>query len=216
MSGQGAGRFITVEGLEGAGKSTCLEHVAERVRDAGHAVVVTREPGGTKLGEAIRELLLAPISEPICADAETLLMFTARAQHIDRVIRPALKDGDWVVCDRFTDATSAYQGGGRKLGEHRIAVLEQWVQGGLRPDLTLSLDVPPAEGLARAARRSEPDRFERERGGFFERTREAYLERLRAAPERMRRIDAQATVASVRAAIEAELAPLLASSEPSR
>jgi dTMP kinase len=209
MTASAKARFITIEGLEGAGKSTCLEHVAKRVRSAGHEVVVTREPGGTGLGEAIRELLLSPAREPIATDAETLLMFAARAQHLAQVIRPALARGAWVICDRFTDATYAYQGGGRGVAEERIAALENWVQGQLRPDLTLFLDVPPATGLARAARRSEPDRFERERLDFFERTRGAYLARLQAAPDRIRRIDAGLGVDAVQAGIDAELAPWL-------
>lgn len=207
-------RFITIEGLEGAGKSTCIEYVAERLRAWGCRVVVTREPGGTGLGEAIRDLLLGGRGEGMTPDAETLLLFAARAQHVAGVIRPALARGDWVVCDRFTDATYAYQGGGRGLGAERIAPLEQWVQGTLRPDLTLFLDVPPAQGLARAARRSNPDRFERERVEFFDRARAAYLARLGAEPGRIARIDAAANVAAVRADIDVALRRIAPEVEP--
>lgn len=196
------GRFISIEGLEGAGKSTCMRHLVSRIEVSGHSVVTTREPGGTVLGEQIRELLIGPVHENMDARAETLLVFAARAQHLAEVIEPALMAGRWVVCDRFTDATYAYQGGGRELGSGRVAVLEDWVQGPLRPDLTLFLDVEPAQGLARAARRSEPDRFEREQREFFERTRAAYLRRLEDDPRRVRRIDAGSEPAAVRRAID--------------
>lgn len=199
------GRFITIEGLEGAGKTTSIDFVAEWLRTRGVEPLLTREPGGTELGEAVRCLLLDHRHGGMASTTEALLVFAARAEHLARVIEPALRDGRWVICDRFTDATYAYQGGGRGLGADRVAVLEDWTQGPLRPDLTLFLDVPVAEGLARAAGRSAPDRFESERSGFFERARAAYLERCEAEPERMRRIDAAGDVESVRARLERHL-----------
>lgn len=186
----GRGRFITVEGGEGAGKSTCLDFLRRHLEAAGRSVVVTREPGGTPLAEAIRELLLGQRGTGMADDSELLLVFAARADHLARVIRPALERGDWVLSDRFTDATYAYQGGGRGLDPARIALLEQFVQGDLRPDLTLLLDLPVATGLARAAgRATAPDRFEQEAASFFERVRAAYRERAAAEPERFRIID---------------------------
>lgn len=199
------GRFITVEGLEGAGKTTALAGIAGWIEDRGQRVRQTREPGGTVLGESIRELLLGHRAEGMSARAETLLIFAARAEHLERVIRPALAAGEWVVCDRFTDATYAYQGGGRGLGQEAVRMLEDWTQGPLRPDLTLFLDVPVATGRARAAGRSAPDRFETEREAFFERARATYLERCAAEPERLRRIDATAPPPVVRRAIASVL-----------
>ncbi len=185
------GRFITVEGGEGAGKSTCLEFLRDHLEAAGRRVVMTREPGGTPLAERIRELLLGHHAGGMADDCELLLVFAARADHLARVIRPALARGDWVLSDRFTDATYAYQGGGRGLDVARITQLEALVQGDLRPDLTLLLDLPVAAGLARAAGRAEaPDRFESEAAGFFERVRAAYLERAAREPERFRVVDA--------------------------
>lgn len=146
------GYFITLEGIEGVGKTTNLQYIRRRLETAGREVVVTREPGGTPLGESIRELLLAPRAEPMAAMAELLLMFAARAQHLAEVIEPALARGAWVLCDRFTDATFAYQGGGRQLDEAPLATLETLVQGTRRPDLTLLLDLPVTTGLARAGR----------------------------------------------------------------
>jgi len=183
-------RFITLEGGEGAGKSTMLAFIEKWLADHGHRVLVTREPGGTELGERVRELLLHRHELDISADAETLLMFAARAEHLARVIRPALGAGKTVLCDRFTDATYAYQGGGRGVEAKRIGQLEQWVQADLRPDLTLLLDLPVALGLERAGNRSAPDRFEREQQSFFERVRACYLERAAREPERIRVIDA--------------------------
>lgn len=171
------GLFVTLEGPEGAGKSTNRDYLAERLRERGIEVQLTREPGGTPLAERIRELLLAPSDEPMAADTELLLMFAARAQHIAGVIRPALARGAVVLCDRFTDATYAYQGGGRGLPEARIAALESFVQGGLRPDLTLVFDLPVEIGLARAAARGRLDRFEQEDRRFFEAVRQTYLQR---------------------------------------
>ncbi len=184
------GLFVTLEGPEGAGKSTNREYLAERLRACGVDVVLTREPGGTPLADRIRELLLTPADEPMAVDTELLLVFAARAQHLAQVIRPALERGAVVLCDRFTDATYAYQGGGRGLSIERIAQLEAFVQGELRPDLTLIFDLPVEVGLARAAARGRLDRFEQEGLRFFESVRRAYLERAKAAPSRYRIIDA--------------------------
>lgn len=184
------GLFITLEGIEGAGKSTQLAYLKELIESAGVPLVTTREPGGTALGEKIRELLLHATDNAMCADTELLLMFAARAEHLDRIIKPALAQGRWVLSDRFTDATYAYQGGGRGIGETRIAALEQWVQGDLRPDLTLILDIAPEAGLRRAARRGAADRFERETLEFFERVRAYYRTLAQRAPQRIKLIDA--------------------------
>lgn len=203
------GLFITLEGPEGAGKSTNREYLAERLREQSVDVLLTREPGGTPLAERIRELLLDPSDEPMAADAELLLVFAARAQHLQQVIRPALAKGSVVLCDRFTDATYAYQGGGRGLSIERIAQLEQFVQGELRPDLTLIFDLPIEIGLARAAARGRLDRFEQEGRGFFEAVRQAYLQRAEQAPQRYRVLDAGQTLAQVQADIDALLPSLL-------
>lgn len=204
-----SGLFITLEGPEGAGKSTNREYLAERLREQGIDVLLTREPGGTPLAERIRELLLDPSDEPMAADTELLLVFAARAQHLQQVIRPALAKGSVVLCDRFTDATYAYQGGGRGLSIERIAQLEQFVQGELRPDLTLIFDLPVEIGLARAAARGRLDRFEQEGRGFFEAVRQAYLQRAEQAPQRYRVLDAGQTLAQVQADIDALLPSLL-------
>lgn len=193
------GRFITLEGIEGAGKSTQLPAVAAALEARGLQVLITREPGGPPVAERIRTVLLDPDCQGMADDTELLLMFAARAEHLARRIRPALESGTWVVCDRFTDATYAYQGGGRGLDPTRIAVLEDLVQGGLRPDLTLLFDLPVTLGLARAGRRSAPDRFETEAEHFFDRVRAAYLERARAEPGRVRVIDAEAAPEAVAA-----------------
>jgi dTMP kinase len=191
------GRFITVEGIEGAGKSTQMD-VLRRFLDAkGIPVVMTREPGGTPLGEAVRALLLNPENGGMAADAELLLVFAARAEHLHKVVSPTLESGNWVLSDRFTDATYAYQGGGRGIAQARIAALEQWVQGDLRPDLTLLLDVTVETGMARITARGQPDRFEREDGAFFQRIRDNYLQRAAAEPRRFRRIDASAPLERV-------------------
>ncbi|AXO61193.1 MULTISPECIES: dTMP kinase [Pseudomonadaceae] len=203
------GLFITLEGPEGAGKSTNREYLAERLREQGIDVLLTREPGGTPLAERIRELLLDPSDEPMAADTELLLVFAARAQHLQQVIRPALAKGSVVLCDRFTDATYAYQGGGRGLSIERIAQLEQFVQGELRPDLTLIFDLPVEIGLARASARGRLDRFEQEGRGFFEAVRQAYLQRAEQAPQRYRVLDAGQTLAQVQADIDALLPSLL-------
>jgi len=190
------GVFITLEGGEGAGKSTQLTAVQRWLETAGKDVLVTREPGGTEVGERIREVLLHSRGA-MSVETEALLMFAARAEHIARIIRPALTAGKWVVCDRFTDATYAYQGGGRGLATARIAMLEDWVQGDLRPDLTILLDVPTDVGLGRAGRRGVLDRFEREERDFFERVRKAYLAAAARDPKRIRLIDASKNEAEV-------------------
>jgi dTMP kinase len=204
-----SGLFITLEGPEGAGKSTNREYLAERLRSAGLPVLLSREPGGTPLAECIRELLLAPSDEPMASDTELLLMFAARAQHLQQVIRPALAQGQIVICDRFTDATYAYQGGGRGVSEARIATLETFVQGDLRPDLTLVFDLPVEVGLARAAARGRLDRFEQEGREFFEAVRQAYLQRAARNPERYRILDAAQPLAVVQQALDALLPQLL-------
>lgn len=207
------GLFITLEGGEGAGKSTQLAYLQHRLQQAldatGKTLHVTREPGGTALGEEIRTLLLDHRQAAMAADTELLLMFAARAQHLAEVIRPALAAGEWVLCDRFTDATYAYQGGGRGVDMARIAVLEDWVQGGLRPDLTLLLDLPVDMGMARAGQRGDLDRFEREKIDFFEKVRHTYRERAAAEPERFRIIDAAQDIEQVQQQISAALEPLL-------
>ena len=205
------GKFITVEGSEGVGKSSNLAYIEDYLSNAGINVVRTREPGGTPLGESIRELLLDARQTAMCDDAELLLMFAARAQHLAEVIRPALAAGQWVLCDRFTDATYAYQGGGRSVPMERIRVLEEWVQGELRPDHTLLLDMPVGAGLERAGNRSQPDRFEQEQHAFFERVRETYLARAQAEPGRIHVIDASPALDKVQAQIAMVLQQIVSS-----
>ena len=197
------GRFITLEGIEGAGKSSQMATIRATLEALGHGVVLTREPGGAPIAERVRQVLLDPANQGMAADAELLLVFAARAEHLAKTIRPALARGDWVVCDRFTDATYAYQGGGRGLDPVRIGLLETFVQGDLRPDLTLVFDLPVDLGLARAGRRSAPDRFEGETRRFFEGARATYLARARAEPVRMRLIDASAPLEAVSQAVVA-------------
>ncbi|MDR2013885.1 MAG: dTMP kinase [Rhodanobacter sp.] len=197
------GRFLTLEGGEGAGKSTVLETVRARLAECGLDVVVTREPGGTAFGEAVRAIVLDPAHRAMCAESELLLMFAARAQLVREVIEPALARGHWVLSDRFTDASYAYQGGGRGQPQERIADLERWVAT-LRPDLTLLLDVPVTQGLARAGSRGgAADRIEGEKEDFFERVRAAYRQRAAAEPARFRVIDAAAPLDAVQAATRA-------------
>jgi dTMP kinase len=200
------GRFVTVEGIEGVGKSTQLPRLAQALEQRAVPCVLTREPGGTPLAEKIRELVLAPGAEVLPDTAELLLMFAARAVHLENFIKPHLEAGRWVVCDRFTDATYAYQGAGRGFAVASITELERLVQHTLRPDLTLLLDAPVAAGLERARARNKghaaaADRFERERAEFFERVRAGYLARAAAEPERIAVIDATATVDQVAAQI---------------
>ncbi len=191
------GRFITLEGGEGAGKTSNLHAITQWLRERGIDHIVTREPGGTPLAEDIRALLLSHHEERMCEMTELLLIFAARAQHLDQVIRPALNAGKWVVSDRFTDATYAYQGGGRGLNQHSIASLESLVQGALRPDLTVILDLAPLVGLERARKRASLDRFEQEKLEFFDRVRASYCERAAAEPGRCVLIDASRTLDEV-------------------
>lgn len=199
------GRFLTVEGIEGVGKSTNVAFLRAGLEARGLEVEVTREPGGTEVAEAIRRLLLARELPAMHAHTELLLMFAARAEHLERRIKPALEAGRWVLCDRFTDATYAYQGAGRGIDAQRIAVLEDWVQGALRPDATVLLDAPVEVGLARARNRSAEDRFEGETVAFFERVRACYLERAAREPQRYHLVDAARPLSEVRAQLEALL-----------
>lgn len=196
------GLFITFEGTEGVGKSTQLATAATSLRAAGINVLVTREPGGTPMAEAIRELLLAPRDEPVHGLTELLLMFAARAQHLHTCILPALGAGQWVLCDRFTDATYAYQGGGRGTSTERIELLETLVQGELRPDHVVLLDAPVETGMARARKRGELDRFEQEAVEFFARIRATYLQRAHCDPQRYHIIDAGQPLAQVSADVK--------------
>lgn len=193
------GKFITLEGIEGAGKSTQKRALVEHLKSRGLTVIETREPGGTPYAEAIRELLLAHPTEPVSAQTELLLMFAARAQHLEALIKPSLDAGSWVVCDRFTDATFAYQGGGRQLPSQWIETLETLVQGPLRPDLTLLFDVPTAVGLQRAGKRGVLDRIESEDLAFFDRVRAEYLRRAELDGDRTRILDASQSEAQVTA-----------------
>jgi dTMP kinase len=196
------GRFITIEGIEGVGKSTNVAFIEAQCRAAGHTVLVTREPGGTPMAERIRELILATPGEGLSDMGELLLMFAARAEHLASLIRPALERGETVICDRFTDATFAYQGGGRGIDINLINKLQNIVQGDLRPDLTLLLDVPLEVSAQRIASRGEAvDRFEQERAEFFGRVRSAYLEIAAQAPERVRVVDASQPLTEVQAEI---------------
>jgi dTMP kinase len=197
-----SGRFVTFEGIEGVGKSTQLVAARDHLTRLGVEVCVTREPGGTPLAEKIRELLLDAKHTTMAPDAELLLMFAARAQHLAEKILPALAAGCWVLCDRFTDATYAYQGGGRGIGTQRVATIEQWVQGTLQPHATILLDAAPEVGLARARSRGDgSDRFEREQVLFFQRVRDAYLQRAAAHPDRFAVLDATGEVSRVTAEV---------------
>jgi dTMP kinase len=200
------GKFITLEGIDGAGKSTHVAWLAERVRARGVEVVMTREPGGTPLGEKLRELLLHEKMHP---DSEALLMFAARAEHMQQVIRPALTCGAWVISDRFTDATFAYQCGGRGIAEERIATLETWVQQGLQPDLTLLFDAPLGVARERLDRNTpNPDKFEREREDFFGRVRTVYLKRAEAYPQRIKLINSADELENIQNELEKIIAKL--------
>lgn len=189
------GKFITFEGIDGAGKSTHIGFVADLLAVRGKKVITTREPGGTPLGEKLRELLL---HEDMHLETEALLMFAARREHLAQLIEPALTRGDWVISDRFTDATFAYQGGGRKLPLHKLDILEQWVHPHLQPDLTLLFDVPLEVARARLDGAREPDKFEQEKAGFFEATRHEYLRRAAQFPARFRVIDSSRPIAAIR------------------
>lgn len=190
--------FITLEGIEGAGKTTVIKQIIVPYLNKKNIDFITsREPGGTKIAEDIRQVLLMHHEEKMCSDTELLLMFASRAQHIAHVIKPALKQGKWVISDRFTDASYAYQGGGRNIPSERIAVLENWVQGDLRPDLVLVLDISPKVGLLRTKNISSLDRIESEQLDFFQRVRDCYLERARQNPQRYKVIDANQSLAKI-------------------
>ncbi len=199
------GKFITLEGIEGVGKTSNLLFIKELLESSGHDCVVTREPGGTNLGEVLRGLLLSHSDENMSADAELLMMFAARAEHLSKVILPALENDQTVLCDRFTEATYAYQGGGRLLDVDKISELEQWVQGDLRPDLTIILDAPVEIGRARAGSRSAPDRIEKEQDDFFQRVRNAYIELANNYPQRICLIDASVDLDAVQQQIREKL-----------
>ncbi len=199
------GQFITVEGIEGVGKSTSLRFLTHYLTKHEVDHVVTREPGGTEIAEQIRNIILAHHTESMSLDTELLLIFAGRAQHIANVVKPALNAGRWVLCDRFTDASYAYQGGGRGIAEQRIAVLEQWVQGPLRPDLTILLNAPVTMALTRARDRSKPDRIEVEQAEFFERVQQTYLNRAKHYPQQYRIVDASLALPEV----EAQLATII-------
>jgi dTMP kinase len=190
--------FITLEGVEGAGKTTVANFIGEFLTDNSIGFVVTREPGGTPIAEAIRKVLLDHQQEVMCPDTELLLYFASRAQHLATLIKPALADGKWVICDRFTDATYAYQGAGRKLTKERIAIIEEWVQQGLKPDLTVILDIDPVIGLNRARVKGALDRIESEEITFFERVREQYLAMANNNPQRYKVISAEQSLSDIK------------------
>jgi dTMP kinase len=203
------GKFITFEGIDGAGKTTHLswfrERLEEKLASSGHTVVMTREPGGTPLGEALRELLL---HQRMDLETEALLMFAARREHLAQVIEPALSRGDWVLSDRFTDATFAYQGGGRGLPRDKLEALERWVQGGFQPDLTVLFDIEPETAGERRGAARAPDKFESETDAFFARTRAEYLRRAHEAPHRFALIDAGDSIATIRHELNGVIASL--------
>jgi dTMP kinase len=202
-------RFVSFEGIEGVGKTTQVKRAAAYLHSRGYSVVETREPGGTRVGELIRDLVLGVEHPPMASETELLLMFAARTEHLARVIRPALAAGQIVLCDRFTDASFAYQGGGRNIPEERIAALEAYVHGGFTPDLTLLLDAPVTVGLERAKKRGQADRFDAEAYAFFEAVRACYLDRARRFPERFRTIDAGRSVEHTECAVRRHLDELL-------
>lgn len=209
LSNSVTGRFITLEGIEGVGKSTSLEFIQSYLEQQDLKLVLTREPGGTPIAESIRRVLLTHHDEKIFSDTELLLFFAGRAQHIASVIKPALNKGKWVICDRFTDASYAYQAGGRGIPAERIEILENWVQGDLRPDCVILLDAPVDIALERARARGNPDRFELEKHEFFTRVRECYLERAAAHPERYRIVDASVEREQVQEQIQQVLSQLV-------
>ncbi len=203
------GKFITVEGIEGVGKTTNIDFLTQEIQERGFEVLTSREPGGTPIAEKIRKLLIEHGDEPVPGIAELLLMFAARAFHVENVIRPALAAGTWVVCDRFSDASRAYQGGGRGIPLATIDQLAEWVHGDLQPDLTVLLDAPVHVGLSRANTRGQPDRIEAEEEEFFARVRDTYLELARREPARFAVIDATRELAVVRAEISGIVAKLI-------
>jgi len=206
------GKFITIEGIEGAGKSTQLAFIQKYLAEQGQSLTITREPGGTELGEQIRELLLTPRPQGMAVDTELLLMFAARAEHIEQVINPALERGEWVLSDRFTDATFAYQGGGRGIPQQRITDIADWTLKGLQPDVTLLFDLPVEVGQQRVLSRNEGiDRFEQEKVDFFQRIKDCYLERAQQDPQRMKIIDANQSIVDIQTQLTTILDGLLAS-----
>ena len=209
MTNMDAGKFITFEGIEGVGKSTNIQHFVDAIERAGHTVLTTREPGGTPMAERIRDLVAEHGDETMPDIAELLLVFAARSLHVSNVIRPALESGTWVICDRFTDSSRAYQGGGRGLPQNDINLLAEWVHGDLQPDLTVLLDAPVETGMSRAGRRSEPDRFELERNEFFQRVRDTYLQLAIVNPERFVVVDATQSLEEVEANVESTARALL-------
>ncbi|HEY7743446.1 MAG TPA: dTMP kinase [Burkholderiales bacterium] len=201
------GRFITLEGIDGAGKSSHLRWIARFLRARGKKVTITREPGGTPAGEKLRRMVLGS-RQPLHAETETLLMFAARREHLARVIAPALKRGTWVLCDRFTDATYAYQSGGSGVAWDKVGALERWVHPGVQPDLTILFDISPAIGRQRTSRKRRRDRFERERDAYYRRARRAYLRRARTNSRRIRVLDARKTLPEVKKELEKILSTL--------
>lgn len=204
------GQFVTIEGCEGVGKSTNIEFIADSLKKENIPYVLTREPGGTPLAEDIRNLFLSPRAEQVAENTELLLMFAARAQHIAEVIEPSLSAGTWVICDRFTDATYAYQGGGRGINPDKIASLEQWVQDDLRPDFTLLFDAPIETGMARVSKRGELDRMEQEHRLFFENVRNTYLELAAKHVKRYRVVDASQNLQDVQCALSVIISEIIA------
>lgn len=213
MNAATTGKFVTIEGIEGVGKSTNLKFIAQQLEVAGKQVVLTREPGGTPLAEKIRALLIDPDHPPCTPDTELLLMFAARAEHLAGKIRPALASGAWVLCDRFTDATYAYQGAGRGIARGHITALENWLQQGLRPDLTILLDADVQLAMQRAGERGGLDRFEQERRDFFDRVRNGYLDIARRDPHRVRVVDASADLGQVQLNLKRLISELVESSD---
>lgn len=204
------GKFISIEGIEGAGKSTQLAFLESYLKQQGKNVVITREPGGTKLGEQIRELLLVPREDGMAVDTELLLMFAARAEHIEQVIKPAIQRGDWVISDRFVDATFAYQGGGRGIVENRIEEISAWTLNGLQTDITFLFDLPVEIGQERVVKRNgDIDRFEQEKADFFQKIRSSYLQRAQHEPNRIRVIDASKSINDIQTQLSTTLATLL-------
>ncbi|MDH3266124.1 MAG: dTMP kinase [Gammaproteobacteria bacterium] len=203
------GKFITIEGIEGVGKSTNIAHLIKAIEARGHAVLTTREPGGTPMAERIRELVAEHGNEPVPDVAELLLVFASRALHVNNVIEPALAAGTWVICDRFTDSSRAYQGGGRGLPIAQVNTLADWVHGDLSPDLTILLDAPVETGMRRAGNRSEPDRFESEQAEFFTRVRQTYLQLAQDEPQRIALVDAAQDRQAVQDRVEVIINTLL-------
>ncbi len=199
---QSKGMFLSLEGSEGVGKTTSLNFISEYLESLGHKILLTREPGGTPMAEELRNILLSEREEKVESDTELLLMFAARCQHVNQVIKPALEKGIWVICDRFVDASYAYQGGGRGLGFERIQQLENWCLGGFKPDLTLLLDMSVEEGIARTKKRGKADRFETEKMDFYQKIRDAYLKRAAQDPQRVFIIDAAPAISEVQAALK--------------